>query len=349
MKRNSPITVGGIEVKPGTRQVIDLPIADLYTTTSLHMPVQVVCGRSAGPTVFISAAIHGDELNGVEIIRRLLSLKALRSLRGTLLAVPVVNVHGFLGQSRYLPDRRDLNRSFPGSTRGSIAARLAHTFMNEVVVKAELGIDLHTGALDRSNLPQIRTDIENARALELAEIFGAPVVMGAALRDGSLRACAADKDIPVLVYEAGEALRFDEISIKAGLRGITRILRHLKMLPGKSRKVRHGPVLASSSRWVRAPGSGIVTNKAALGQRVSEEEQLALVTDPMGERGQPVLSPAKGIIIGRSNLPLAHEGDALFHIAEFDSVARAENAVEELNTMHDPLLGRAVESELMGT
>lgn len=349
MKNNQPITVGGTEVKPGTRMVVNLPVADLYTATSLHMPVQVVCGRKAGPVVFISAAIHGDELNGVEIIRRLLRLKALRSLRGTLLAVPVVNVHGFLAQSRYLPDRRDLNRSFPGSPQGSIAARLAHSFMNEVVLKAELGIDLHTGALDRSNLPQVRANVDDERTLELAKVFGAPVVMGAAMRSGSLRACAAEKNIPVLIYEAGEALRFDEIAIKAGIRGIMRVLRELDMLPGGKTKVRHGPVVATSSSWVRAPASGIVTNKALLGQRVNKSDPLALVTDPLGDRSQIVTSPMKGIIIGCSNLPLAHEGDALFHIASFENVTRAENAVEEMNIIHDPTLGRAVESELMGT
>jgi predicted deacylase len=349
VKNNTSITVGGTEVKPGQRKVVNLPVADLYTATSLHMPVQVVCGRKAGPSVFISAAIHGDELNGVEIIRRLLRLKALRSLRGTLLAVPVVNVHGFLAQSRYLPDRRDLNRSFPGSAQGSIAARLAHTFMNEVVLKAELGIDLHTGALDRSNLPQVRANVDDENTLELATAFGAPVVIGAAMRSGSLRACAADKGIPVLIYEAGEALRFDEIAIKAGVRGVMRVLRHIGMLPGQKAKPRHGPVVATSSSWVRAPASGIVTNKALLGQRVRESDPLAMVTDPLGDRSQKVLSPMKGIIIGCSNLPLAHEGDALFHIASFDNVRRAENAVEEMNVIHDPSLGRGVESELMGT
>ena len=349
MKPNKAITVGGVEVLPGTRAVVNLPVADLYTATSLHMPVQVLCGRRAGPTVFVSAAIHGDELNGVEIIRRLLQLKALRSLRGTLLAVPVVNVHGFLGQSRYLPDRRDLNRSFPGSAQGSIAARLAHIFMSEVVLKAELGIDLHTGALDRSNLPQVRANVEDERTLALARVFGAPVVIGAAMRTGSLRACAAEKGIPVLIYEGGEALRFDEISIKAGIRGITRVLRSLGMLAGQKTPARHGPVVATSSSWVRAPASGIVTAKARLGQRVRKGAQLALVTDPLGDRVQTVASPMKGIIIGCSNLPLAHEGDALFHIAAFDSVASAESAVEELNAIHDPTLGRAVESELMGT
>ena len=220
MTRNKPIQIGETIIQPGERTIVDLPVADLYTATSLSMPVKVICGRTAGPVLFVSAAIHGDELNGVEIIRRLLKRKALRSLRGTLLAVPIVNVHGFLDQSRYLPDRRDLNRSFPGSPKGSIAARLANIFIKQIVRKADYGIDLHTGAINRSNLPQIRANLDDPRNEDLAKAFGAPVIIGSSILDGSLRACASDIGMPILIYEAGEALRFDETSIRAGLRGI---------------------------------------------------------------------------------------------------------------------------------
>lgn len=349
MSRNSPITVGGVDIAPGTRVNVDLPIADLYTTTSLHMPLQVIHGRQAGPTAFISAAVHGDEINGVEIIRRLLGMKVLDRLHGTLLLVPVVNVHGFLDRSRYLPDRRDLNRSFPGSATGSIAARLAHIFTQEVVFRAEFGIDLHTGAIDRSNLPQIRVTRKDAEAERLAMAFGAPVIIGANERDGSLRSAASARGIPVLVYEAGEALRFDELSIKAGVRGILRVLRAQGMLPRRQEKTASGSVIASTTSWVRAPESGIITQRGALGRRVKKGESLAVVTDPLGTRATPVITPISGLIIGRSNLPLAHEGDALFHVAGFDSVKEAENVVEDFATTHDPALGRAVENELIGT
>src|SRR5210317_2599758 len=166
MTANNTIEIGDAVVGPGKRANVNLPVADLYTSTSLHMPVKVICGRKAGPVLFVSAAVHGDELNGVEIIRRLLRLKTLASMRGTLLAVPIVNVHGFLDQSRYLPDRRDLNRSFPGSRKGSVAARMAYTFMHEIVDKADFGIDLHTGAINRSNLPQIRGDLDDDATLQ---------------------------------------------------------------------------------------------------------------------------------------------------------------------------------------
>ena len=335
MAKNKAITIGGVEVKPGTRASINVPIADLYTGTSLSMPVKVFCSKSAGPVLFVSAAVHGDELNGVEVIRRLQIQKALRSVRGTLITVPVVNVHGFLNQSRYLPDRRDLNRSFPGSAKGSIASRTAHTFLNEIVKKAEYGIDLHTGAINRSNLPQIRANLDDAKTEELARVFGAPVILNASIRDGSLRSCAADRGFPMLVYEAGEALRFDEMSIRAGLRGVLKVMRHLGMLPSsKSAKRSIVPMIAASTSWVRAPESGIVSRKVKLGTRVVKSEQLAVVGDPLGDFQEKVVAPFDGIVIGRSNLPLAHEGDALFNIAAFKSVARAETRVEEFAAIH---------------
>jgi predicted deacylase len=346
---HKPLKIGDVEVRPGQRVTVDLPVARLYTDTSLHMPVKVIRGRRAGPVLFISAAVHGDELNGVEIIRRLLKRPGIKSLRGTLLAVPIVNVHGFIDQSRYLPDRRDLNRSFPGSPRGSIAARLANTFLREVVLKSDFGIDLHTGAIDRSNLPQIRANLDDPAVTELAHAFGAPVIVNANMREGSLRACAAGHGIPVMIYEAGEALRFDEVSIRAGIRGVLQVMRKLGMLPpGKPRATNHA-VIARATSWVRAPSSGIVTAAVALGRRVKENEALALISDPLGDREEAVRAPFDGIVIGCSRLPLAHEGDALFHLAGFRSVGRAEDAVEEFATIHDPALRRTVESNLLET
>lgn len=346
---HKPMRIGEVEVRPGQRVTVDLPVARLYTDTSLHMPVQVIRGRRAGPVLFVSAAVHGDELNGVEIIRRLLKRKSLGSLRGTLLAVPIVNVHGFIDQSRYLPDRRDLNRSFPGSAKGSIAARLANTFLREVVLKSDFGIDLHTGAIDRCNLPQIRANLDDPAVTGLAEAFGAPVIVNASLREGSLRACAAGHGIPVMIYEAGEALRFDEVSIRAGIRGIRRVMRKLGMLPpGRHDRVPQ-PVVARSTSWVRAPASGIVSGAVQLGSRVKENDRLALISDPLGDREDAVRAPFAGIVIGCSRLPLAHEGDALFHLAAFHSVGQAKVVVEEFATIHDPALRRTVEGNLLET
>lgn len=336
MAKNSPITIGDVEVAPGKRANINLPIADLYTATSLFMPVQIICGRNDGPTLFVSAAVHGDELNGVEIIRRLLKRKALNSIRGTLLAVPVVNVHGFINQSRYLPDRRDLNRSFPGSAKGSIAARLANTFLEEIVSKADYGLDLHTGAIDRTNLPQIRGNMDHEKTLELAKAFGAPVIVNSNILDGSLRASAANIGMPMLIYEAGEALRFDEISIRAGLRGVLNIMRNIGMLPEAKRTRTADPMLARYTRWIRSPSSGIVSGKAKLGSSVSKGQRIAMVSDPLGAAEEDVAAPFDGIVIGRSNLPLAYEGEALFNLAAFKSVSDAESLVEEFSAAHDP-------------
>ncbi len=344
-----PIVIGNTEIRAGERVAVDLPVAKLYTATSLSMPVKVVHGRQSGPVLFVSAAVHGDELNGVEIIRRLLKRKVLRSLRGTLLAVPIVNIHGFIDQSRYLPDRRDLNRSFPGSPRGSIAARLAHTFLQEIVLKSNFGIDLHTGAIDRSNLPQIRANLDDPEVSDLAAAFGAPVIVNAALREGSLRANASANGIPVLVYEAGEALRFDELSIAAGIRGIMAVMRTLGMLPPARSRKTNDAVVARSTTWVRAPTSGIVSMPVKLGSRVNKGDHLAVISDPLGDLSELVCAPFNGIVIGCSRLPLAHEGDALFHLAAFSSVGSAESAVEEFATIHDPALRRTVESNLLET
>jgi predicted deacylase len=334
MTANKKIAIGDAVVQPGKRANVSLPVADLYTSTSLHMPVKVICGRKAGPVLFVSAAVHGDELNGVEVIRRLLRLKALRSIRGTLLAVPIVNVHGFLDQSRYLPDRRDLNRSFPGSAKGSIASRLAHLFIQEIMSKADYGVDLHTGAINRSNLPQIRANLDDPETLDIAMAFGAPVVINSNIRDGSLRACASERGMSMLIYEAGEALRFDETCIRAGLRGILNVMRHIGMLPKNKTSKLVTPVVARSTQWVRAGTSGIVNAKARLGSTITKGQRLATISSPLGDEQEDVIAPFDGIVIGRSNLPLAHEGDALFNLSSFTDVPKAGDVVETFASTH---------------
>lgn len=323
------IEIDGTVIGRRQRVTIDLPVTNLYTHTPLTMPIQVVRGRRAGPVLFVCAAIHGDEINGVEIIRRLLKHPALKSVRGTLITVPIVNVHGFLSMSRYLPDRRDLNRSFPGSERGSVAARLADRFITQVAHKADYGIDLHTGALHRPNLPQIRANLSDPRTRAMARAFAAPVILDADLRPGSLREYATAKDIPILLYEAGEALRFDETCLRAGVRGVIGVMRHLGMLPPSRRKHVYQPLVARASQWVRAPGSGILRTLVALGTHVRKGQALGRVSDPFGEVELTITAPADALVIGRLNLPLVNEGDALFHIARFDSPSSAAESVEQ--------------------
>ena len=321
--------IAGTHVAPGERRNVQLPVVTLYTNTPVTLPVRVVRGRKPGPTVFISAALHGDEIIGVEIIRRLLTLPVLKKLHGTLLAVPIVNTLAFLHQSRYLPDRRDLNRSFPGSESGSLAARLAHLFLKEVVRRADYGIDLHTGAIHRPNLPQIRADVSNPETLRLAKAFGAPLLLNSEPTKGTLREYNTRKNIPVLLYESSEALRFDEVCITIGVRGVLNVLRELKMLPGA--KIRPtDPVFARSSTWVRAPASGILRTQAALGDEVRKGETLGVVGDPLAEVEAAVKSTADGVIIGRVSLPLVHEGDAVFHIARFDDSTAAAGVARRI-------------------
>lgn len=333
-----PLVINGITINAGTRTTIDLPAARLYTHAPMSIPVQVVSGKKSGPRLFLSAAIHGDEINGIEIIRRLLKLPALKRLRGTIIAVPMVNVHGIINHSRYLPDRRDLNRSFPGSEKGPLALRLANLFMKEIVEQSTHGIDLHTGAIHRSNLPQIRANLDDEETYKLASAFDVPVIISSNLRDGSLREAAAEFGIPMLLYEAGEALRFDEVAIRAGVQGIINVMRVLDMLPPSRSKAknRFESVVARSSSWVRAPDSGILRAMVPLGSRVKKNTLLGVVADPFGEKEVSVEATCNGIVIGRTNLPLVNEGDALYHIARFEDIKEIEAKVDDFHEEHEP-------------
>jgi len=317
--------------------ILELPLPKLYTQTPMTMPVHVRRGRRAGPILFVCAAVHGDELNGVETIRRLMRRRALSGIRGTLIAVPVVNMYGVIGRSRYLPDRRDLNRSFPGSVRGSLASRLADLFMTEIVGRCTHGIDLHTGGLHRSNLPQIRGNLDDEETLRLARLFGVPVLINAVTRDGSLREATAARGIPMLLYEAGEALRFDELSIRAGIQGILNVMRGLDMLrPARGRKRSSAePFVARSSSWVRAPASGIFHGTVTLGARVQQDEQLGIVTEPIADAESVVRAPFGGIVIGCSRLPMVLEGEALYHVASFEALSEVAEQVEEFQISHE--------------
>jgi len=319
------LQIGGQVVPPDTRTRIDLPIAEPYGAGTLTLPVQIVRGERDGPRLLVTAALHGDEIIGVEIIRRLLKHRALRQLRGTLIALPVVNVYGFVAGSRYFPDRRDLNRCFPGSASGSLAARVAHLIMSEIVARSTHAIDLHSAAIHRSNLPQIRAALSHPETNRLARAFGAPVVVESELRDGSLRQAVTDLGVPMLLYEGGEALRFDEVAIRAGLAG----LRHTPM-------TRIEPVHVRRSRWVRAPSSGVLRSRAQLGARVEKGQILGLIAGPTGESELALRAPTAGIVIGRTEIPLLNEGDAAYHIATVSDADDAEGTLQALQDELDP-------------
>jgi len=334
----SELTIGGVTINPGERQIIDVRVAPMYTHDDLSISVQVVRGKRPGPTLFVSAAIHGDEINGVEIIRRVLQHRSLKNMHGTLIAIPIVNVHGFLNHTRYLPDGRDLNRSFPGSAKGSLTGRVAHTFVNEVVSKCTHGIDLHTGSRHRSNFPQIRADLDDPEAYKMTESFGVPLAIDAKIRDGSLRECAGDAGIPVILYEAGEALRFEEVYIRAGVKGIINVMRRIEMLPkSRSKRAVAPPIVSDQTNWLRAPESGVLRTFVPLGGKVEAGQVIAMVADPLGTSETPMLAPTTGMVIGRTNLPLVYEGDATFHIAQYGrKAAKVEQQVEQFHEEHQP-------------
>ncbi len=236
--RREPFAFGDRVVRPGERQQVELPIARMPYGSEVALPTMVVHGVRPGPLVWLSGAIHGDEINGIEIIRRLLRRIDARELSGTVLAVPIVNVFGVVQESRYLPDRRDLNRSFPGSPTGSLAARLAHIFFDGVALRCSVGIDFHTGSNGRSNLPQVRCDLDHAPTRELAQAFAPPLALHANHRDGLLRAAAAARGIRVVLFEGGEAHRFDERAIVEGVRRRTARARALADGRWRARRAR---------------------------------------------------------------------------------------------------------------
>ncbi len=320
-----PLNIGGIDILPGEVRTVDIPVAPTFSHDDLSISIEVVRGAKPGPTLFVCAAIHGDEINGIEIIRRVLKSISPRRLSGTLLAIPIVNIYGFNNHTRYLPDGRDLNRSFPGSSSGSLTGRLADTFLQEVVKKCTHGIDLHTGGRHRSNFPQIRAQLDDEVVNAMTEAFGAPLVIDSKERDGSLRQTATAMGVPVILYESCEALRFDEVYIRAGVKGVLSVMRHLGMLrKGRSKTKVSKPIVSQTTQWVRAPASGIHRVLVALGERVSKGQTVGVVADPLGKAEVEVYSPFSGLVIGRSNLPLVYEGDALFHVAKVHALNKFE-------------------------
>ncbi|MBC7165343.1 MAG: succinylglutamate desuccinylase/aspartoacylase family protein [Roseovarius sp.] len=328
MERRPAFQIGGQRIAAGTRARVDIPVSQLSNHTPVNLSVEVIHGRREGPVLFVSAAIHGDEVIGVEILRRLLRAAPLGTMAGTLLAVPIVNTFGFLNHSRYLPDRRDLNRVFPGVAEGSMASQLAHIFMQEVVRRADVGIDLHSAAIHRTNLPQLRLTPGNERLAELGAAFGAPVMMEAKLREGSLRMAAEEAGVDVLLYEGGEGLRFDEFAARTGVAGVLRVMRHLRMIGARGvPRTRVKPVRARRSLWYRAPRGGLFRGYLGLGEAVSPGTVMGAVANAFGDVEDEIVADTTGIVIGRANLPVIYEGDALFHVAE---TPRAEAAAEDI-------------------
>ncbi len=335
--KNEPFKIGGKTIEPGTHEIVLLPAPDLYTQTKMNIPIHVFHGKQAGPKLFVSSAIHGDELNSIEIIRRLHQKNWIDNIKGTLITIPVVNIYGFIIQSRYLPDNRDLNRCFPGSRAGSLAARLAHLITKEIITQCQFGIDLHTGGYGKINLPQLRVNLETPGAKQISKAFEAPVIIDAKIRDGSLRQAASELGIPILVYEGGEALRFNELCIRMGVRGIEKVMNYLKMIsvPSLNKKTEFKPVITQTSRWVRASVSGFLepVKDITASFTVKKNEIIYYIHDPfLINPSVPVVAPFDGILIGLTNLPVVNEGDAICHIASTKKLKNVHAYIDELKS-----------------
>jgi len=309
------LEVGGIGVAPGTRRRTRIGAGRWPSGDEATINVEVINGARPGPGLWLSAAIHGDEIIGVEILRRVLKRINPETLRGHVIAVPIVNVFGFSAGSRYLPDRRDLNRVFPGNRSGSMASRLARLFMDEVVRRCDFGIDFHAGSDDRTNLPHIRANLDDAETVEMARAFGAPISLHGKNVKGSLRHAATDLGKRVLVVEGGEPRRFDPSSVEVGVPGVLRVMRLLRMRSAAPRATNKSFQTARKTTWARAGRAGILWLDVGRGDIVERKQQLGVITDPHGSQGVKVLAPSSGMVIGHTVNPLVFQGDALLHIA----------------------------------
>jgi len=310
----------GEAIPAGTRRHFQLPAGRLPSGTELDLPVEVVHGARTGPIMWLSGAVHGDEVVGVEIIRQTLEALDETAMAGTVIAAPVVNVFGFVTGSRYLPDRRDLNRSFPGTARGPLAGRLARLFVDRVLEIADFGIDFHAGSDDRTNLPQVRGNMDDAETRRLALAFAPPIMVHAKTIKGSLRHTALKLGKRVLLFEGGEPRRFSDEAIAAGVSGTLRVLQAASMIdeaPASRSTVRE----SRKTRWVRAPRGGIFRLERTLGDVVEKGARLGVITGPSGREGAEVTARIAGVIVGHAVNPLVHQGDGLIHIAAVDEDA----------------------------
>jgi uncharacterized protein len=306
------IVINGIKVLPGQEINIDISISRLPSHTLIDLPVFVFRGKKEGPSILLTAGIHGDEVNGIEIIRRLLEKRLLMPEKGTVIAIPLVNIYGFIHTSRSLPDGKDLNRCFPGSRSGSLANQLAYMIMKEIIPNIDCGIDFHTGGSRITNYPHLRCVLSHPYNIELASMFGAPYIMNSDLIDKSFRKETFKKGKTILVYEGGESLRLDEKAINEGMKGVIRLMNNLGMT---KRDVEHQiSVVLTTSNWIRAKVSGIFNSYIEYGQEIAKNQTIGCITDPYGKSKSLIRSTNRGYVLGMNNMPVINAGDALFHI-----------------------------------
>lgn len=314
---NDEFEILGESIPPGSSKTLNLSIAKLYTTTKIDIPVIVERSKNPGPVVLITAGIHGDEINGIEIVRQLISKKINKPNKGTIICIPILNIFGFLNGERNFPDGKDLNRVFPGSRKGSLASRVAYHFSKEILPLANYCIDFHTGGASRFNAPQVRIKPDDRSLLKLAKIFNAPFTVLSPIIAKSYRSYCTKNNIPILLFEGGKSIEIDKNIVKHGVEGIKKFLDHLEMLP-KSIKISTVYIntqLISKSTWIRAQKSGLLHVNKACNSKVKKGDLLATITDPYGTMHHDVLASNSGYIINVNQASIVHQGDALFHIS----------------------------------
>jgi len=308
------LIIDGVSIGKGEQQSLELSVARLPSGTNIHMPVHVFRSEVDGPTVLLSGGMHGDEVNGIEIIRKFLDEGiATKLVKGSIIAMPIINVYGFINFSRDVPDGKDVNRSFPGREDGSLASMVAHMLTHKILPEIDFGIDFHTGGSSRTNYPQIRFEQEDELGAEIARSFVAPFTLCSPVISGSFRETARKMGKTVVVFEGGETLRLDPKTVSEGIDGIKRVLHHFGML-GKSPKQTQKQHFFKESHWLRAEISGLFRYRRESGKKVKEGQTIGYISSPTNEYSVKVKSPYNGYIIGHNNFPLIHKGDALFHI-----------------------------------
>jgi len=308
-----PFHIQGQTINAGEHAQVVLNIYKLPTHTLIEIPVFVFNGKKPGPTILFLAGMHGDEINGIEIVRQLIKRDDVMKLnRGCVVAIPVINIISFLAGSRDLPDGRDLNRCFPGSTNGSLGSRIAHDLIETIIPQIDFGIDFHTGGAKITNFPQIRCVFSDKKNLSLAKIFAPPLVLNSPFRENTLRKEAALRGKHILVFEGGESRRFDPVSVQEGLNGCIRTLNHYKMIDADVPD--HKPVFLPKTSWIRARSSGLFHTQKQYGDKVKKGDIIGMICDPYGEVEHNVVSHQTGYIVGLNNQPVVNQGDALIHI-----------------------------------
>lgn len=308
------IEINKQEILPGTNKKLVVNIAKLPSHTSIDISINVAVANEAGPVILLMGGLHGDEINGIEIVRRIIENNIHIPIKGTIICIPIINIYGFIYSSRYVPDGKDVNRSFPGNKNGSLAARVAHYLMHDIIPKIDYGLDFHTGGADRTNYPQIRCLLEDPVNKEIARAFQAPFTLNASFRPKSLRHAASKLDKHMVVYEGGESSRFDEFAIQQGINGTIRMLNHFKMASIPSPEINYNPEIIKQSTWIRAKVSGLFQPAIKNGDFVKQNQIVGHITDPFGESKIQVKTPNNGFVISLNNNPILHQGDAIMHI-----------------------------------